>query len=182
MNWKWDSLIKRVKNSLNQLEIIGDLHNNAAGFSIKIKNIDKLTRYANEQLKDVNFNEGVYEADFIVNGNCLYLNQMIIDLDRGKNLYGQNCPEPTIIVQNIIVDKKNIQVLGKNKDTLKIIFNGMTYMKFQAEDLIKIINNYKDKISLTVVGHGNINEWGGNITPQIFIEDFEIKEISDIDF
>ena len=33
-----------------------------------------------------------------------------------------------------------------------------------------------DKMNVTVVGRANINEWGGNITPQIFIEDYEIQE------
>ena len=31
-------------------------------------------------------------------------------------------------------------------------------------------------MNITVVGRANINEWGGNITPQIFIEDYEIQE------
>ena len=57
------------------------MHKNAAGFSIKTTNIDKLINFANEQLKDINFNEGFYEADFIVNGNCSYLKDLIIDID-----------------------------------------------------------------------------------------------------
>lgn len=157
-------------------------HSNAAGFGIKLSNISKLYNYAGEKLKNINFNEGFYDVDFIVNGNCSYLSDMIIDLDNGKYIYGQNCPEPLIVVNNIVVDKNNIQIIGSNKDTLKIIFNNITYMKFKAQDLIEKLNQYSDKISLTVVGRGNLNKWGGRVTPQIFIDDIEIKELNEFDF
>ena len=63
-------------------------HNNAAGFGIKNSDVDKLILYANEKLANVNFNEGFYEADFVVNGNYSELNSLIFDLDRGREFYG----------------------------------------------------------------------------------------------
>ena len=84
------------------------MHKNAAGFSIKTTNIDKLINFANEQLKDINFNEGFYEADFIVNGNCSYLKDLIIDIDEGKEFFGQGNKEPIVVIENIIIDKKDI--------------------------------------------------------------------------
>lgn len=107
---------------------------------------------------------------------------MVIDLDKGKYIYGQNCPEPVIIVKNITLDKSSIQIIGSNKDTLKFMFNNITYIKFKAKDLIEELNNNNNKISLTVVGKGNLNKWGGKVTPQIFIENIEINKINDIDF
>lgn len=157
-------------------------HANAAGYGLKLSNIDKLYEYANKELVNINFNEGFYEADFIVDGNCSYLSNLILALDKGKDFYGQDCPEPIIIIKNIIIDKKDIQVLGTNKDTLKIVFNDISYMKFKANDLIKELSSYKDKISLTVAGRGNVNQWGGRATPQIFLEEVEIKEINYEDF
>lgn len=157
-------------------------HASAAGFGIKISNISKLYDYANEKLKDINFNEGFYEVDFIVNGNCSYLPNMIVDLDNGKYIYGQNCPEPVIAVNNITVDRNNIQIIGSNKDTLKITFNNIVYVKFKAQELIEELKQYQDKISLTIVGRGNLNEWGGRVTPQIFIDDIEIKELNEFEF
>lgn len=29
---------------------------------------------------------------------------------------------------------------------------------------------------MEVIGRGNVNEWMGNYTPQIFIEDYEISD------
>ena len=136
-------------------------HANAAGFSIKAKDIDKLTAYANEKLKDINFNEGYYEADFIVQGNCSYLSDLIEDLNYGKSLWGQGNDEPIIVIEDIPIDAKNIEIIGANKDTLRFSFNGITYIKFKARALIDEIFCYSGKLHITAAGRGNINEWGG---------------------
>ena len=151
-------------------------HNNAAGFSIKISDISKLTDYANTKLANINFNEGFYEADFVVNANCSYLTQMIFDLWGGRRIYGQDCDEPVIVVENLTLSPQNIQVIGSNKDTLKITFNNMIYMKFKAKSLIEKISQQTGKFSATIVGRGNVNTWMGNQTAQIFMDDIEINE------
>ena len=112
-------------------------HQGAAGFGIPANNVDKLIDYANEKLKDVNFNEGYYEADFIVHGNCSYLSTLISDLDRIKDTFGQGNPEPKIVVEDITIVPTSIQVMGTYQDTVKFNFNGIEYIKFKAKDLIK---------------------------------------------
>ena len=47
-------------------------------------------------------------------------------------------------------------------------------MKFHAKDLISELDNTMGSIELEVVGRANLNEWGGRITPQLFIDDYEI--------
>ena len=39
-----------------------------------------------------------------------------------------------------------------------------------------------DKINITAAGRANVNHWGGRMTPQIQIDEIEIKEISKYDF
>ena len=157
-------------------------HANAAGFSIKESNVDKLTAYANEKLKDINFNEGFYEADFVVQGNCSYLTDMIIDLERGRALWGQQNDEPVIIVKDITINVSDIQVIGSYKDTLKFTFNGVTYIKFKAKALIEELFLQSGKINITVAGRSNLNSFGGKTTPQIFLSEIEVKECSAYDF
>lgn len=157
-------------------------HANAAGFSLKASDIDKLTQYANEKLKDINFNEGFYEADFITSGNSDYLNQMIKELDKGRKFYGQGCPEPVIVVENITIDPKSISIMGTYKDTVKFSFNGIEYLKFKAKDLIEEFSQYTNKISITAAGRASVNHWGGKDTPQILLDEIEIKESSIYDF
>lgn len=137
------------------------MHKNAAGFSIKTTNIDKLINFANEQLKDINFNEGFYEADFIVNGNCSYLKDLIIDIDEGKEFFGQGNKEPIVVIENIIIDKKDIQIIGSNEDTVKFIFNDIEYIKFKDRQLSDELKQIDGKITVTVVGKCSVNKWRG---------------------
>lgn len=157
-------------------------HANAAGFSIKESNVDKLTNYANEKLKGINFNEGFYEADFVVQGNCSYLTDMIIDLEKGRALWGQQNDEPVIIVKDITINVNDIQVIGSYKDTLKFTFNGVTYIKFKAKTLIEELFLQSGKINITVAGRSNLNSFGGKTTPQILLSEIEVKECSAYDF
>ena len=157
-------------------------HQGAAGFSIPANNVDRLIDYANEKLKDVNFNEGYYEADFVVQGNCSYLGEMIADLDNIKDTFGQGNPEPSIVVEDITIDPNSIQVMGTYQDTVKFNFNGIEYIKFKAKDLINEFRQHNSKINIFVVGNAMINSWGGKHQPQIKINDVEIKESSIYDF
>ena len=88
-----------------------------------------------------------------------------------------------IAVENLNVSYDSIQVIGSNSDTLKFEFNGITYIKFRAKDLIKEIRSCgKDKINMVIVGKANVNSWGGRTTPQILLEEIEIKDSSIYDF
>lgn len=64
--------------------------------------------------------------------------------------------------------------MGKNADTVKIVKFGIAYMKFHAKDFIEELNQYNE-ITLDVVGRANLNEWMGNYTPQIFIDNYEVR-------
>ena len=89
----------------------------------------------------------------------------------------QSNPEPVVCVEEILCSPRSIRIMGSNQDTLKIEYNGISYLKFRAKDLIEKINKYSadTQLSITVVGKPNLNEWMGRITPQMIIEDCEIK-------
>lgn len=70
-----------------------------------------------------------------------------------------------------------ITVYRKKGNTLKITLpNKISLMKFNATDEeCELLENFNEVyLELDVVGKCNQNEWLGNITPQIFIEDYEI--------
>lgn len=107
---------------------------------------------------------------------------MIVDLEKGRSLWGQGSPEPVIIIENITIDTKDIQAIGAYKDTLKFTFNGITYIKFKAKSLLDELFLKSGKINITAAGRGNINSWGGKSTPQILLDEMEIKKCSEEDF
>lgn len=170
-----------LENSKLMIEVAG--HDQAAGASLKFSNIDKLISYSNKQLANINFNEGFYEVDFIVNGNCSYLDKMIDELIEGSEYWGQNSPEPLIAVENISLDTNSIQYKGKEeKNTVAFVFNGIEYIKFKDSKLVDYLSQFKGKINLSVVGTPQLNEWCGRITRQIQIKEIEIKETNEFDF
>lgn len=150
-------------------------HDNAAGISIEDRNLRALHEYANEALKDMDFNETYYDANFERNAIDSDLEAIIKDIAAYPNLWGTNVPEPMIYVKNIRVKPSDIQIMGKNNNTIKIVNNDIAYMKFFATDMIEELNGYNEEIVMEVIGRGNLNEWMGNVTPQIFIESYQIK-------
>ena len=70
-----------------------------------------------------------------------------------------------------------VTVFKKSSNTLKITLpNNVSLMKFNATDdeCYKLENFTEAYLSLNIVGKCHKNEWMGNVTPQIFIEDYEI--------
>ena len=95
------------------------------------------------------------------------LTELISNLNKYKFVWSHKNQEALIYVKSIQITKNDIQIMGKNSDTVKIFKNGVAYMKFFATDMIQELNEY-DEIVLEVVGKANLNEWNGTSTPQIF--------------
>lgn len=150
-------------------------HDNAAGASIRDKDLADFHKYANEALKDIDFGENVYDVNFIRMAADKDIADIILDLDQYRYLYGQNIDEPLIYISDINLTKNDIQIIGKNADTVKFEKFGITYIKFHAKDLINELGMYNE-MKVELVGRPNVNEWMGNYTPQIMIEDYEISD------
>lgn len=70
-----------------------------------------------------------------------------------------------------------VTVYRKKGNTLKITLpNKVNLMKFNAtdEECEKLEKFNEAYLELNIVGKCNQNEWMGNISAQIFIEDYEI--------
>ena len=154
-------------------------HANAFGISIPDGKLKDFHDYANEALKNVNFGENMYDVNFVRGADSKDLYDLVIDLASQNGIWGQGSPEPVVCVEEISCSPRNVRIMGTNQDTLKIEYNGMSYLKFRAKDLIEKINQYPAdaQLSITVVGRCNLNEWGGRKTPQLFIDDCEINSI-----
>lgn len=151
------------------------MHANAAGCSILDNNLRDFHGYANETLKNINFNEGMYNVNFIREPNDSDLKKLIYDLASNPNIWGQGNPEALIFIPNIYLDDTDYKVIGSNKDTVRFEKNGIIYIKFHAIDLIRQLEKC-NQIKISVVGKPNINEWMGQKSAQLFIEDYEVVD------
>lgn len=164
--------LKRFLNDSGYFEWVQG-HANAAGASILDSNLRAFHNYANNALKDINFNEGVYNVNFCRNVDAADLEDLVYDLANASDVWGQNNPEALIYVPNIYLTKLEYKVIGTNKDTVKFEKNGVVFIRFHATDLIKKLDECNE-IKISIVGKPNINVWMGQQTAQIFIEDYEV--------
>lgn len=171
-----NSSLDSFKDYLHQTRLFEYVlgHDQAAGCSIKQDNLEYFLELSNQDLKNINFGEKQYNVNFIASANTQWLQSLIMDINKYKNIYSQQNEEPIIYIKDINITSNDIQIIGKNSDTVKFEKFGITYIKFHAKELINELANYND-IKLEIVGKGNINEWMGRYTPQIMIEDYEIK-------
>lgn len=149
-------------------------HDNAAGAQIPDKNLSAFHSYANEALAEIDFGENCYDVNFERIAADSDLEALIVDICSHGGIYGQCNSEPYIHVTDINFTSDDVQIMGKDADTVKIMKNGIAYMKFKATDLIEDLRKY-DEIKMEIVGRANLNSWGGRVTPQIFIEDYEVS-------
>ena len=150
-------------------------HAEAFGVSLPNSNLSRLHTYANDALSKYNFNETFYSVNFERNGNAEDLPKLIRDLASASKVYGQCNSEPLIHITLRNVKKKDVQIMGKLSDTVKIMYNGVAYMWFKCSKRLDEFGQY-DSMDIDLVGTANLNEWGGRITPQIFVKDFEISD------
>lgn len=150
-------------------------HANAHGVSIAKSKLNGFLAWADKELENVDFNENVYEVDLIAKGDNPYLADIIIQLAELDAVWGQGIEEPLIVIEDIALNRNSVQAIGANKDTIKFTVGGVTFIKFKdAKFLEKLTENLTMKI--TILGKANLNEFMGNISPQIFIENYEIKD------
>lgn len=152
------------------------MHANAAGASFRKKDLEALNSYANEELKSADFGESYYDVNFIRSAADEDVKDLIFDLSKYPEVWGSKNPEDKVCIKDINITQNDVQVIGARQDTLKIEKFGVVYIKFFAKDLIKELQSYGDELKLNIVGHTNINTWGGRQTPQLFIDACEVLD------
>lgn len=150
-------------------------HANAAGFCLPAKNLDVFHEHTNRELANIDFGEDVYDVNFMRTAADKDVTNIIFDVGVHEDVWGTQNPEPRIFISDINFNLGDVQIMGKNKDTLKIEKFGVSYMKFHAKDLIEELKQH-NQIKMNIVGKANVNEYFGNVTPQIFIESYEVLD------
>lgn len=153
-------------------------HSSAFGISIPLKNFRDFIQKTNEVYREIEF-EPTYKVDYIWNeieANA----KTILDIAE-LTIYGQGVPESKIAVENINLDKANVSLLSPDKHpTIKVTLkNGISIMKFKSspEEFAEFTSGNK---LLTLVGKPSKNEWMGNTSAQIIIDDFELTEEEEV--
>ena len=150
-------------------------HAGAFGISIPEEQLDKFIAVTNRIYANVP-QEPIYWVDFIWHTNEDF-SHYLYDLNKMNDYWGQEIPEAAVVVAHIPLESQEVQLMSPDKKpTIKVILNnGVNLIKFNSsqEEYEKWT---KPNQVLTIVGTPNINEWNDFVTPQILIDDYELRE------
>ena len=148
-------------------------HASAFGTAIPKDKFDEFIEYSNNALKDIDFSP-MYRVDCIFNEKDDATH--FLKIDSLKCYYGQGFEEPYIAITDIHVNAGNMTLMSKDKNpTIKIVLpNGAEIMKFKSsqEEYDALLDTVID-----VVGKCSANTWMGRTTPQVLVEEYDIKRM-----
>ena len=146
-------------------------HDAAAGFGINGLNADKLLEYSNKTLDDNAFDK-CYTVDYILDGRE-NINPLLESLAEHPEFFGNHIDEIKVVIKNISL--ASVMAMGANKDSMKISFNGIDYVRFKDATFTEEVFSNRMK-TLTVYGRINLNTFAGRTTTQVFIDDYDLDD------
>lgn len=154
-------------------------HEGAFGLGILQENVQSFIVATDAALEDMS-DEAVYYVDYIYDENEVDP-QNILDIASMDDLWGKDLDEAEVAIENLKVTANMVTIYTKKDITIKISLpNNISLMIFKAKqsDVEKLQTNNSGYVKLNIVGKCNANEWLGNISPQIFIDEYEIIDSS----
>lgn len=156
-------------------------HDNAFGISIYQDNIAELMDYtfkATRSLDGGQLSSCTY-VDLIFNSKDSFYD-CVYELCTHEDLWGTKIDEPKIAIKNIKLFKEDVSFVGADKTTAQIsLQNGVKLVLFKNEDFKMLVNSMNNGFELSVIGKLNLNEYCGNRTPQILIQEYDIRDNSE---
>lgn len=155
-------------------------HPGAFGISVRKQDIPTFINRTDQLLKDIN-DEAIYYVDYIYKNQYINSDQIleIADMDQ---FWGKDIDEPYIAIEGLKVTSSMVTIYQKTTNTLKIsLQNNISLIKFKATDeQCEKLQNHKGYYEINIIGRCNKNEWNGYVTPQIFIQDYQIVDDSNL--
>lgn len=152
-------------------------HPNAFGLKIYERDLPQFIEKTNTALIDMS-DEAIYYVDYVFQGNQVD-SKVILDIANMDEYWGTELDEALVAIENLKVTADMVDIYRKMTNTIKISLpNGVSIMKFNADEELcdKLTKNNTGYMAMDIVGKCNKNEWMGQVTPQIFIEDFNITD------
>lgn len=147
-------------------------HQGAFGLGIRQENIQTFIERTDFCLKDM-ASEPIYYVDYIWSANNVS-SEKILDIADMNSMWGKDIDESLVAVEEIKVNKNNITMMASN--TVKITLpNGVSIIKFRMpdEEYNKLYSE-SGYVIINAVCKCQANEWNGNVSAQLLLEDYEI--------
>ena len=148
-------------------------HPNAFGAFLLPDQVDKIREAANTQLNASSF-EIVYEVDYMFKDKYDIDFEMLYQMACHDDLWGNSLPQPRFSF-TIDYDKTDVIIMGKDRSSVKIKCGQLSFVAFKSVALAEklMATPYG---TATIVGRPQLNDWQGNTTLQVVIDDIDIVE------
>lgn len=125
--------------------------------------------YANTKLNSSDF-ENCYLVDYALDASD-DISELLTSLASHPEYFGNHIDEIKLVVKNIPLG--NVIAMGANKDSMKISYNNIDYVRFKDLNFVESIFGNRMK-TLTVFGRCSLNSFMGKTTTQFIVEDYEL--------
>lgn len=150
-------------------------HGNAAGYGIQEDKIGTFISLVNEQFSPDDF-RNCYLVDYVLEAKDENLPSLFLSLAKHPECFGNGVDEIKVIVKNVQIHSPFF--MGQSKDSTKISYNGIDYVRFKDEVFaFDVKENEGEKMN--VFGRLNLNNFAGKTSVQLFIDDYEFVEKND---
>lgn len=180
-----------LRSKLNDTKLIewAKGHKSACGICIKRENIDKIKSV------EVDYN---FKQDVACTYSVKRVPNRLFKEFLGYNTIWNNSflPLPLFQLKGLYINTKDIQIIGKNKRTIKFNYNNIDFLIFNCkkEDKVNLkLGHYEDdnfitdnknyKLNINILGHLGVNEWNNRTYNQCIISEYELisgDSISDV--
>ena len=155
-------------------------HAAAAGMTLKEEDVPELFRRLNAYAKDhmpTGLMVPVLHPELVVSPEEV-TTSFIENLEKMAP-FGQEMPEPVIAVEGTLSE---VSAIGQDRQTLRMKMGagrgGLTFIGFKKASFRDF---YYPSEKVTVVGAGNLNHYGGQVYPQLYIQDVHGQMSEDVE-
>jgi len=150
-------------------------HSQAAGMTFPLENYEELKNRLNQRIFE-QLNEDDFKQEIVIN-QSISLEQMNEDVINEINKFapfGMGNERPVFHIEEI---PNQINQIGQHKNHLKMQFRSnskvVNAIGFQKGHLYALISSY---VKVSLVGSLQLNEWNGNRTVQLMIDDIAVHD------
>ena len=169
----FDNLLEFLRGSNLVYYVEG--HANAHGCFIEPEKIDALRKYANAQINPQIFDNTVFEVDYWFHTGETIDRDMLYEFASYDGLYGNSIPQPKFAF-DFNFNNTDVKFMGKNNTSIKITADKVSFVIFSDSNLAALLQT-KTLAHAQIVGRPQLNEWMGNTSVQVMVDDIEVTDV-----
>ena len=153
-------------------------HQNAFGAFLLQSQINSIRKYADEHLNNSVFEDKVYEVDYIFHSRERIDLQMLGEFAKHENLWGQGMPAPLFAFEVNYTDQ-DFRFMGEKKNSVRLTHDGVNFVALADNNIAQLFHDNPNGHA-TIIGMPMINEYNGNISIQIKINDIYLTDAAPV--